>query len=64
MKYDFSLDACFKSAMFQYLKLNANPFEELGRSIIRKSQGPLFNTTMIKAWELVIEKAGLKWDSK
>jgi len=61
---DFSLNACLDSVKFSVEELHENPFEELGRSIIRAEQDPLFNKTMIDAWKQYIKDNDLKWDAR
>lgn len=62
--YDFSLDACMKSVEFDIKWAKANPFEALGRAIVRGDQDILFNKTMIEAWKKYIKDAGLKWNDE
>ena len=64
MKADFSLNACMKSVEFDVDVCHANPFEELGRSIIRAKQDVFFNKTMIDAWMKYIEDNGLRWNDR
>ena len=61
---DFSLEACMDSVRFSVEVLHENPFEELGRAIIRAEQDVLFNKTMIEAWKKYIEDNSLRWDDK
>ena len=60
---DFSLKACLESVTFEIEFLKANPFEELGRAIIRSEQDPCFNKTMIEAYIQYIKDHDLKWNS-
>lgn len=62
MTYDFSLNACMESIEFDVEVLHKNPFEELGRSIVRAEQDVFFNKTMIDAWKKYIADHDLKWD--
>ena len=62
--YDFSLEACMDSVKFEIEFCKENPFELLGKAIIRAKQDPFYNKTMIEAYEKYIEDNGLKWDSK
>lgn len=62
MTADFSLDACMKSVKFDVEFLHMNPFEELGRAIIRAEQDVFFNKTMIEAWKKYIDDNGLTWE--
>lgn len=62
MTYDFSLKACMESVEFDVEFLHKNPFEELGRAIIRAEQDIFFNKTMIEAWKKYIEEHDLRWD--
>lgn len=61
---DFSLEACMDSVKFSVETLHENPFEELGRAIIRAEQDVFFNKTMIEAWKKYIEDNNLKWNDK
>ena len=61
---DFSLNACMESVIFDVEFLHQNPFEELGRAIVRAEQDPFFNKTMIDAWKQYIKENGLKWNNK
>ena len=61
---DFSLKACMESVQFSVEVLHENPFEELGRAIIRAEQDVFFNKTMIEAWKKYIEDNNLKWNDK
>lgn len=61
---DFSLNACMESVIFDVEFLHQNPFEELGRAIVRAEQDPCFNKTMIDAWKQYIKENGLKWNNK
>lgn len=62
MEYDFSLNACMESVKFSVEELHANPFEELGRAIIRAEQDVFFNKTMIEAWKKYITDNQIKWN--
>ena len=64
MDYDFSLKACKESVQFEVEELGANPFEELGRAIIRAEHDIFFNKTMITAWKEYIEENGMKWNER
>lgn len=61
MENDFSLNACMESVEFSVEILHDNPFEELGRAIIRAEQDVFFNKTMIEAWKLYIKEHEIKW---
>ena len=61
---NFSLEACMDSVKFSVEVLNENPFEELGRAIIRAEQDVFFNKTMITAWKKYIQDNNLKWNDK
>lgn len=61
---DFSLKACLESVEFEVEFLNVNPFEALGRAIIRAEQDVFFNKTMIEAYKTYIREHDLKWDNK
>lgn len=61
---DFSIDACMKSVKFDVEFLHMNPFEELGRAIVRAEQDAFFNKTMIEAWKRYIKEHDLRWNDK
>lgn len=61
---DFSLEACMDSVKFSVEVLKENPFEELGRAIVRAEQDVFFNKTMIEAWKKYISDNNLKWNDK
>ena len=61
-EYDFSLNACYESVTFEIEELHYNPFQELGRAIIRAEQDPFFNKTMIEAYKKYIREHNLKWN--
>ena len=61
---DFSLKACIESVEFDVEFLHKNPFEELGRAIVRAEQDVFFNKTMIEAWKKYIRDNNLKWNDK
>ena len=61
MTADFSLDACMDSVKTYVEVFHKNPFEELGRAIIRAEQDVFFNKTMITAWKKYIADNGLTW---
>lgn len=60
---DFSLKACMESVEW-YVEHGSNPFEELGRAIVRGQQDIFFNKTMIEAWKKYIEDHNLRWDER
>ena len=62
MKYDFGLKACMESVEFEVEFLKRNPFEELGRAIVRAEQDIFFNKTMIEAYKQYIKDHNLKWN--
>lgn len=62
MTADFSLDACMEAVKTDVEILHMNPFEELGRAIIRAEQDIFFNKTMIEAWKKYIAENGLTWE--
>ena len=64
MSYDFSLDACYDSVVFEVETLKVNVFEAYGRALVRASQDVFYNKTMIKAYEKYINEHGLKWNDK
>lgn len=61
---DFSVSACYESVQFCVERLHDNPFEMLGRFIIRSKQDVLFNSNMIIAAERYIEDHNIKWTDK
>ena len=61
-EYDFSLEACYESVVFEVEILHQNVFEQYGRALVRAKQDIWFNTRMIKAYEKYIEEHNLKWD--
>ena len=61
---DFSLQACKESVKFDVEVLKKNPFELLGRYIVRAEQDIFFNETMIYAVKEYIAENNLKWDDK
>lgn len=63
-EYDFSLTACLESVEFSVEILHENPFEQLGRAIIRADQDMFFNKTMIEAWKQYIKDHNLKWNDQ
>lgn len=64
MTADFSLEACMESVKFDVEFFHQNPFEELGRAIVRAEQDAFFNKTMIEAWKKYIRDNELRWDEK
>lgn len=63
-EYDFSLAACLESVEFSVEILHENPFEQLGRAVIRADQDMFFNKTMIEAWKQYIKDHNLKWNDQ
>ncbi len=61
MTADFSLNACMEAVTFDVEFFHKNPFEELGRAIVRAEQDIFFNRTMIEAWKKYIADNGLSW---
>ena len=61
---DFSLRACLESVEFEVEFLHRDPFEELGRAIIRAEQDVFFNKTMIEAYKEYIRSHNLKWNDR
>ena len=61
-KADFSLEACIKEVEWMVETLHKNPFEELGRSIVRGEQDIFFNKTMIEAWKQYITDQNMSWN--
>lgn len=64
MKADFSLNACMESVEFEVEFLHRNPFEMLGKYIVRAEQDPFFNKTMIDAIKKYINDHEIKWDDE
>lgn len=62
MTYDFSLKACMESVEFEIKYLGRNPFECLGRAIIRAEQDICYNKTMIEAYRQYIADHNLSWN--
>lgn len=60
----FGLNACMESVKFDIEYLHENPFELLGRWIVRADQDVFFNETMIDALKKYIKDSGIKWDAK
>ncbi len=61
---DYSLNACLESVTFEVEQLHANPFEMLGRYIIRAKQDMFFNKTMIEAVEKYIDEHHISWNER
>ena len=59
---DFSLKACLESVEFEVEFLKVNPFEALGRAMVRAEQDVFFNKTMIEAYKTYIKEHNLKWN--
>lgn len=53
---DYSLEACMKSVVFYVETLHENPYEGLGKAIIRAERDPFFNKTMIDAYKKYINE--------
>lgn len=64
MKADFSLNACMESVEFEVEFLHRNPFEMLGKYIVRAEQDPFFNKTMIDAIKKYINDHKIRWDDE
>lgn len=62
--YDFGLQACYESVEFEVEFLKVNVFEALGRAIVRATQDPFYNKTMIEAYKKYISDHDIKWDNK
>ncbi|MCD7772912.1 MAG: hypothetical protein LUH08_02510 [Ruminococcus sp.] len=60
----YGLQACMESVETSVYDFHENPFEQLGRSIIRAKQDVFFNKTMIDAWLKFFEDNDLKWNTK
>ena len=64
MKDMFGLEACMESVVFDIEFLHENPFELLGRWMVRAEQDVFFNKTMITALKQYIKEHDLKWNDK
>ena len=62
MKDQFGLEACMESVKFDIEFLHSNPFEMLGRWMVRAEQDIFFNKTMIKALKQYIAENNIRWD--
>lgn len=62
MKNQFGLEACMESIKFDIECLGKNPFELLGRWMVRAEQDIFFNKTMITALRQYITENNLSWD--
>lgn len=60
----FGLKACYEAVEFDVEKLGENPFEMLGRYIVRAEQDMFFNETMIDAVKKYIADKQIKWNVK
>lgn len=58
----FGMEACMESVRRSVELLGKNPFEELGRSMVRAEQDVLFNKKMIEAWKQYIRENEIGWD--
>lgn len=62
MRDQFGMEACMESVTFHIEVLHKNPFELMGRWIVRSEQDPFFNKTMITALMQYITDHDLKWN--
>lgn len=62
MKNQFGLEACMESVKFDIEFLHKNPFELLGRWMVRAEQDIFFNKNMITALKQYIAEHNLEWD--
>lgn len=62
MNKQFGLEACMESVTFDIEFLHENPFELLGRWMVRAEQDVFFNKTMITALKQYITDHDLKWN--
>lgn len=53
-----------ESVEFDVEFLHKDPFEELGRAIVRAEQDIFFNKTMIEAWKQYIREHNLNWNDR
>jgi hypothetical protein len=63
MKDMFGFEACMESVKFDIEFLHQNPFELLGRWMIRAEQDVFFNKTMITALKQYIADHNMTWDA-
>lgn len=61
---DFSLEACYRSIVFDIEELKRNPFEMLGRYYVRAEQDIFFNKTMIDALKKYMADHNIVWNSE
>ena len=64
MRNQFGMEACMESVEFSVEFLHENPFEMLGRYMVRKEQDVLFNSTMIEAVQKYIKDHNIRWDAR
>lgn len=62
MMDQFGMAACMESVEFDIEVLHENPFELLGRWMVRAEQDVFFNKTMITALKRYIADRDLKWN--
>lgn len=60
----FGMKACYESVVYDIEKLGENPFEMLGRYIIRAEQDVFFNKRMIDALKQYMADKQIKWNNK
>ena len=58
----FGMQACLDAIAFEVEHLHGNPFEMLGRYLVRAEQDVFFNKTMIEAMKEYIRSNGLRWN--
>lgn len=58
----FGMKACYESVVFDVEKLGENPFEMLGRYIVRAEQDVFFNKRMIDAVKKYIKDNNIQWN--
>ncbi len=61
---EYSLHSCMDTIEFCVENLHENPFELLGKYIVRAEQDTSFNHTMIDAMKEYISKKGIHWNDK
>lgn len=61
---EYSLHACIDTIEFCVESLHENPFELLGKYIVRAEQDAFFNRTMIDAMKEYINRKGIHWNDK
>ena len=58
----FGMKACYDAVVSEVEKWHKNPFEMLGRYIIRNEQDVFFNARMIDAVKKYIKDNNIQWN--